>query len=279
MMAVHRAEAYQAFNMAQSTDKYIVYRLEAGEQPAGVAILSNFQGSWYLGQLSSDFEEYFDFVKYQARVISPDLAYGALFYKKCDRDGSGIYIKTSFEPGEKPEWGYIIGSNGGYEQATKYYADAEDNRLGAEFHKLIMRLHAQNVFQQRFEALTINQNSVETSTWAAQKAEAQAYAVDNTAPTPVLSTLATARGVELSELVTRVITKSAAYDQAIADLLAQQQVVIDRINTAQDIESCNVVCEELFGIPMPPQQAARLGLCVEGDIGTRKVPIKYGIQF
>lgn len=261
------------------TDKYIVYKLETGEQPAGVTFLSNFQGSWYLGQLDSTFEEYFDFVGYQARVIDPSLAYGALFYKKCNRDGTGIYIKTAFEPGEKPEWGYIVGSNRGYEQATKYYADAEDDRLGAEFHKLIMKLHAQDVFQQRFRALTINQNEVETSTWAAQRAEAQAYVNDNTSATPVLSVLAEARGIDIGELVTRVITKAAAYDQAIALLLAQQQVVIDRINSAQTIEDCNVVCEELFGIPMPPQQAVRLGLCVEGSTDTRKVPINYGIQF
>lgn len=265
--------------MFNSTNKYIVYRLETGEQPAGVEFLSNFQGSWYLGILSADFEEYFDFAKYQAHVIDADLAYGALFYKKCDRDGTGIYIKTSFEPGEKPEWGYIIGSSRGYEQATKYYADADDDRLGAEFHKMIMKLHAQDVFQQRFKALMKNQNDVETTTWAVQRAEALAFVADNTVSTPALSILAAARGITISELANRVQTKSDVYNQQAVELLAQQQVVIDRINSAQTIESCNVVCEELFGIPMPPQQAARLGLCVEGDTGTRKVPVNYGIQF
>lgn len=268
------------YDITQVTGKFIVYKVKNGiEQPAGVAHLSSFQGDWYLGLLVEGFEDYFDYTKYSARIIDKDLAYGALFYKKCDRDGTGLYIKTPFEPGEKPEWGYIIGSSKGYDQATKYYANEQDLILGGNFHKLIMRLHALDIFQQRFESLTINRNSVETSTWPAQKAEALAFTSDTSAYTPTLNTLAEARGLTVGELVIKVLEKSAKYDAEIASLLAQQQIVIDKINLAVTVEDCNVVCEELFGLAMPMQQALRLGLCVDGDMYTRKIPIKDGIQF
>lgn len=275
MPVLHLEEEYQVSNT------YIVYKAENTAIPPGIVKqLGSFQDTWTLGILAAEIVEHFDFAKYKAQIVDESIAYGALFYQKCDRDGTGLYIKAVFDEGEKPQWEFIVGSTGkGYEQAQKYYATADDIAKGAAFHKLIMRLHVQEVFQKRFDSLPINKNSVETVTWNQQVREAEAYLLNNTVATPALSALALARNITVADLANRVIAKANAYSLAIIDLLGQQQSIIDQISAVQTIEECNIICENLFGIPMPPQQAVRLGLCFDNNGYTRKVPINYGIQF
>ena len=77
-----------------------------------------------------------------------------------------------------------------------------------------------------------------TATYAVQQSEAESYARDNSAPTPMLDMLAYARGLAKPELVARVLAKAALYAQASGLLLGQQQRLMDDVTAimAADID-------------------------------------------
>ena len=81
----------------------------------------------------------------------------------------------------------------------------------------------------------------EVNTFDKQEAEARAYLADATAPTPLLSALSTARGLELAELVRRVIVKADAFAVASGTIIGQRQALEDRLDLAQTIEEVRAI--------------------------------------
>lgn len=73
---------------------------------------------------------------------------------------------------------------------------------------------------------------VEKSTWDIQLAEAKAYTVDNTASTPILSAIATERGLTVGDLAAKVLIKAASYQEMVAKLIGEKQALETRIQTA-----------------------------------------------
>ena len=69
----------------------------------------------------------------------------------------------------------------------------------------------------------------EQLTWDAQVKEADAYLADNNADVPMISALATNRGVQLSDLVTWIKGNEALYRVAVGTLLGQQQAELDQL--------------------------------------------------
>jgi hypothetical protein len=76
----------------------------------------------------------------------------------------------------------------------------------------------------------------EISTFDKQEAEARAYMADPTAPTPLLSALAKARGLSMDELVKRVIAKADAFAVASGSIIGQRQALEDRLDTCKTLE-------------------------------------------
>lgn len=76
----------------------------------------------------------------------------------------------------------------------------------------------------------------EISTFDKQEAEARAYMADPTAPTPLLSALAKARGLSMDELVKRVIAKADAFAAASGYIIGQRQALEDRLDTCKTLE-------------------------------------------
>lgn len=92
-------------------------------------------------------------------------------------------------------------------------------------------------------ALTATYPDREIATFDKQEAEARAYSADPTAPTPLLSALSQARGVELPELVRRVIAKADAFAVASGSIIGQRQALEDRLNacaTLEEVEALTV---------------------------------------
>lgn len=81
----------------------------------------------------------------------------------------------------------------------------------------------------------------EIATFDKQEAEARAYAADPTASTPLLSALAQARGIELPELVRRVIAKADAFAVASGSIIGQRQALEDRLDTCTTIEEVRAI--------------------------------------
>ena len=91
--------------------------------------------------------------------------------------------------------------------------------------------------------LTATYPDREISTFDKQEAEARAYATDPTASTPLLSALATARGIPLPELVERVLAKADAFGIASGHIIGQRQALEDRLDvctTIKDVQGITV---------------------------------------
>ena len=112
---------------------------------------------------------------------------------------------------------------------------------------------AQNIAIERVRAaygntinsITLPYTTAETSTWTKQESEARAYQVNNTAPTPLITALATNRGIAIAELVTRIIAKADAYATAVGQLLGVQQKQEDAIAAATTLDELNAILTAL----------------------------------
>jgi hypothetical protein len=76
----------------------------------------------------------------------------------------------------------------------------------------------------------------EISSWHQQVREATDYTLDNNAPTPLLSAIASGRGVTVPELVAKVHTKAAEYSAASGAIIGKRQALISLIETAETID-------------------------------------------
>ncbi len=76
----------------------------------------------------------------------------------------------------------------------------------------------------------------EIATFDKQESEARAYVADPMSSTPFLSALAVARGIPLSDLVRRVITKADAFAVASGSIIGQRQALEDRLDACTTVE-------------------------------------------
>lgn len=83
----------------------------------------------------------------------------------------------------------------------------------------------------------------EIQTFSQQTSEAQSYTLDKNASVPLLSALAQARGIELNELVQRVLAKHEAFSVLSGVVIGQRQAFEDRLSvceTAEEVQSIEV---------------------------------------
>lgn len=73
----------------------------------------------------------------------------------------------------------------------------------------------------------------EVQTWPLQAAEAQAWAANNTAATPVLDRIAAARGMDADKLKAAALRKALAYSALSAHVAGQRQALQSKIEAAK----------------------------------------------
>jgi hypothetical protein len=78
----------------------------------------------------------------------------------------------------------------------------------------------------RIAALGAEYTSEERETWHVQVSEAKAIIVDRTAPAPLLSAIATARGLPIEVMAQLVLTKAQQLAAATGAILAAQAVLL-----------------------------------------------------
>ena len=93
----------------------------------------------------------------------------------------------------------------------------------------------------------------ELLTWNLQEAEAKAFSANAQAATPLLSTLAKARGLELGALCSKVLEKSTLYSQAVALLVGNRQALQDKIEAATTQKELDAI---KYVSPLPSQAKA-----------------------
>ena len=142
---------------------------------------------------------------------------------------------------------------------TKYNLTDEQKSAGAEFIKIVLRKKLDEVYDTRMMALNLGVSDLEMSTWATQREEARWYNEQGSeASTPLLASLATARGITLAEMVQKVTSAIQGYEQSIADLLASKQAVEKEIKACETIADCHVLMHERFDYAMAPKLREQL---------------------
>jgi hypothetical protein len=95
---------------------------------------------------------------------------------------------------------------------------------------------------------------LELSSWDQQKTEAQKYIAGDKESQPLLSTLATARGITLEEMVNKVLVAVGNYSDKITDLLARKHEVEADIKACQSIADVTRLMHHRFELDMPQRQ-------------------------
>lgn len=81
----------------------------------------------------------------------------------------------------------------------------------------------------------------EVQTWPLQSAEAQAWAADNSAATPVLDRIAAARGMEPDKLKAAALRKALAYSALSAHVAGQRQALQSKIESAKTVAALDKI--------------------------------------
>ena len=81
----------------------------------------------------------------------------------------------------------------------------------------------------------------EVMTFDQQVKEAEAYIADPSSPVSLLVSLASARGIELADLVERVMAKHQSYSLLSGAVIGQRQALEDRLNACETIDDVNAI--------------------------------------
>lgn len=155
--------------------------------------------------------------------------------------------------GESPSGRLPIGSITGYMANNVYYAAALIDNLSnlsdwnakeitpLQFNQAFpyntntapalssMESEIRKYYAEKISAVAAPYTAEERNTWNIQVKEAQDYTSNNAASTPLLTAIATARGVTVENLVSKIITKDAAWKTSVGAVIGEQQALIDTI--------------------------------------------------
>ena len=82
---------------------------------------------------------------------------------------------------------------------------------------------------------------LEVATWPQQYAEAQSYTANNTAPTPMLSAIASASGQTVEALASSVIAKASAYQSASGGVVGKRIALSAQIQAATTVAAVQAI--------------------------------------
>jgi hypothetical protein len=127
--------------------------------------------------------------------------------------------KTSITGVEKVGESYLAT----YGEVVDKYATPETKLKAITSNKKMKEDSNERTFAYKSKELVAKYTDGEIRTWDQQRSEATAYTADNTVSTPLLSAIATARGITVSELATKVLNNASAYESAYGTLLGRYQ--------------------------------------------------------
>lgn len=141
--------------------------------------------------------------------------------------------------------------------STRYDMTSDDIASGLSFNKILFKKYIRDRFNDKAkDIVSARVGDLEQLSFEQQKSEAAAWTADNTASTPMLTTMATARGITVSALVSKINTKVAAYNTAIATKLAEQKVLEDEVDALDTIAKAHKWRHEKLGLTASTEQLA-----------------------
>lgn len=158
------------------------------------------------------------------------------------------WTETPFEPAEGQR---LINE-------ADYHPDPQAALASAKTAKLHAAAEAAQAFIERVAGLD-GVPQFERDSWASQAAEAQAWAADHEAATPILAGIARARGVALDDLRAKALAKSNAYTILTASVAGQRQAYEDQIHAAETLAALDAIAITYRPPLMPMMPAAQEG--------------------
>ena len=141
--------------------------------------------------------------------------------------------------------------------STRYDMTSDDIASGLSFNKILFKKYIRDRFNDKAkDIVSARVGDLEQLSFEQQKSEAAAWTADNTASTPMLTTMATARGITVSALVSKINTKVAAYNSAVATKLAEQKVLEDEVDALDTIAKAHKWRHEKLGLTASTEQLA-----------------------
>jgi len=145
-----------------------------------------------------------------------------------------VVINNEYDPRIEKRSGPVVTVE---ENRVVYEYEIEENLYAVDNLKTSIKQKAGELFDEKVSAITSEYTDKTKDTWSQQKAEADAYTADANAPTPMINAIVFSRGVQKSDVVTRILTKSDVvtriltkadtYAQAVGSLLGREQAISD----------------------------------------------------
>ena len=110
---------------------------------------------------------------------------------------------------------------------------------------LYTEMAARNWGMKQLSALAAPYATPERETWHVQQREAEAWLADTAAPAPMITALATARGITIAELVEKIMGNVNQFRVLSGQILGKQQALIDRAYGADSIDGLLAIAAEL----------------------------------
>ena len=141
------------------------------------------------------------------------------------------------------------------------------------FMKVAAKLIIEDEYDRKFLTLKAEESKLEQYLWNTQITESNNLEGE----TPLLNSIATAKGIAVSDVAASVLTGNKAFNEKALALYDAMVALKQKFTDCATIKELNVLWEDYLGVPMPQSQAIELGN-VEED-GWTPLPIKSGLQF
>lgn len=233
---------------------YLLFK-SVSDQELGLVRRAGQYQDYVVGFLDDSIKDIAKYEHLKATILPEEVAMGWKFAGNY----SG-YLSVRAGTAANEQLNNILSSDEPEGTKAKYYLNDTDKANGAAFMKALLRKMLDDVYDKRFQQINLPVSKLEEISWAQQRSEAEAYLADNSAATPLLSSLAQSRGITISEMVSRVNTAIAAYNQEVANLLARKQMIETEIKSCVGIEDLNILIHNRFGYNMPAKQQQDLGI-------------------
>ena len=155
---------------------------------------------------------------------------------------------------------------------TKVELPQERYDAAIGFMKVAAKLIIEDEYDRKFLTLKAEESKLEQYLWDAQITEANNLEGE----TPLLNSIATAKGIAVSEVASSVLAGNKTFNDKVKALYDSMLALKQEFKSCATIKELNVLWQKYMGVPMPYSQMVEEGLAEEGGV-TPVVPA--GLQF
>ena len=155
---------------------------------------------------------------------------------------------------------------------TKVELPQERYDAAIAFMKVAAKLIIEDEYDRKFLTLKAEESKLEQYLWDAQITEANNLEGE----TPLLNSIATAKGITVSEVASSVLAGNKTFNDKVKALYDSMLALKQEFKSCATIKELNVLWQKYMGVPMPIFQMEEMGLV--GEDGSTPY-VKPGLQF